>query len=449
MPSPGGGEQRGVPTLAKFGAGLIRSRDAMAFPDVDLAHAVGNGMPIRMGCRDSLSAPVPSSSPLTVIPAVSPLSSTSPSHPSVTCVSVILRLDRRIAISRTRQETRAVPRLRARRMTDTRCADRRAAPTTRQPLTPVNREAKDLRPTAPLRPAPHAHSNPDKPPPPPRRTAPIEPPMVMQPAAHIPNPVTRRTAPHHNLASRLRLGFAHLRDGWVEASRRPRCENRCRLSCPAAEDDAFRQAPTLRVRPASPHPPTKSDDLTLLVDNGATICHEKSQKPDLYLSVTFSVTCKGRLPGGLQICYRPRTHDILAPISTAIAGGLMATITWQAGVGGDWSTSASWSGDTIPGSGDIAVFSIPGSYTVTITTPEAAQSVTPDASGINSAITSALADRLRHWTFRRHADPLGAGGPLKEGGHADRRGRLRGRGGGRTAGWHDRGQPYLPPPTRR
>jgi fibronectin-binding autotransporter adhesin len=75
----------------------------------------------------------------------------------------------------------------------------------------------------------------------------------------------------------------------------------------------------------------------------------------------------------------------------AYPGGSMATITWQAGVGGDWSISGSWSGDIVPGAGDTAVFTIPGPYTVTIASPEAAQSVTLDASAINLDITSALA----------------------------------------------------------
>ena len=69
----------------------------------------------------------------------------------------------------------------------------------------------------------------------------------------------------------------------------------------------------------------------------------------------------------------------------------MATITWQAGTGGDWSVSASWSGDVVPGAGDDAVFVNPGPYTVTIASPEAARSVTLDASAVNLDITSALA----------------------------------------------------------
>jgi hypothetical protein len=47
----------------------------------------------------------------------------------------------------------------------------------------------------------------------------------------------------------------------------------------------------------------------------------------------------------------------------------MANLRWI-GVSGDWSTSSDWSTGTVPGPSDKAVIAAPGSYTVTVTTPE-------------------------------------------------------------------------------
>jgi hypothetical protein len=52
----------------------------------------------------------------------------------------------------------------------------------------------------------------------------------------------------------------------------------------------------------------------------------------------------------------------------------MATIHWN-GVSGDWSTAYNWSTSTVPGPSDEAVITAPGSYTVTVTTPDTVGSV--------------------------------------------------------------------------
>jgi hypothetical protein len=58
----------------------------------------------------------------------------------------------------------------------------------------------------------------------------------------------------------------------------------------------------------------------------------------------------------------------------------MATNQWI-GVSGDWSTPSDWSADAVPGPSDDAVIAAPGSYTVTVTTPQAVGSVLLDDPG--------------------------------------------------------------------
>jgi len=59
----------------------------------------------------------------------------------------------------------------------------------------------------------------------------------------------------------------------------------------------------------------------------------------------------------------------------------MATISWLTGASGDWSQGSNWAGGVAPGTGDDAVISARSTYTVTISTPISANSLTLDASG--------------------------------------------------------------------
>jgi hypothetical protein len=58
----------------------------------------------------------------------------------------------------------------------------------------------------------------------------------------------------------------------------------------------------------------------------------------------------------------------------------MAAINWKNPVNGDWSVASNWSTNTVPTSGDAVTISAPGSYTVTISSADLANSLTFNAS---------------------------------------------------------------------
>src|SRR5580704_17354019 len=57
----------------------------------------------------------------------------------------------------------------------------------------------------------------------------------------------------------------------------------------------------------------------------------------------------------------------------------MTAISWKSPQNGDWSTPTDWSTNTLPGSGDAVTVSIAGSYIVTISSPDAAGTLTFNA----------------------------------------------------------------------
>ena len=63
---------------------------------------------------------------------------------------------------------------------------------------------------------------------------------------------------------------------------------------------------------------------------------------------------------------------------------------WQAGVDGDWSNAADWSTGTPPDATTEAQINAGGTYTVTVTDPSAAQSLTLDAATATLSVQSAL-----------------------------------------------------------
>ena len=56
----------------------------------------------------------------------------------------------------------------------------------------------------------------------------------------------------------------------------------------------------------------------------------------------------------------------------------MATITWKNPVSGDWNAAANWSTDTVPTFGDDVTISVPGDYTVTVSSDDQANSLLVD-----------------------------------------------------------------------
>jgi len=54
-----------------------------------------------------------------------------------------------------------------------------------------------------------------------------------------------------------------------------------------------------------------------------------------------------------------------ASVSVELTGGPL--IEWITSDSGNWQDPANWSGGTVPGDGDVAVISVSGSYTVTLT----------------------------------------------------------------------------------
>ena len=95
---------------------------------------------------------------------------------------------------------------------------------------------------------------------------------------------------------------------------------------------------------------------------------------------TADLTVTGlTLAGGATIKDAAGNNAILSGAITNPAGVLQIdtkapTIRWI-GASGDWSTASDWSTGTVPGPSDKAVIAAPGSYTVTVSTPEAVGSV--------------------------------------------------------------------------
>src|SRR5271155_5804580 len=54
----------------------------------------------------------------------------------------------------------------------------------------------------------------------------------------------------------------------------------------------------------------------------------------------------------------------------------MAAVSWKNPVNGDWTVAADWSTGKVPGAGDDVRIAAPGSYTVSLTTPITAHSIT-------------------------------------------------------------------------
>ena len=88
----------------------------------------------------------------------------------------------------------------------------------------------------------------------------------------------------------------------------------------------------------------------------------------------------------------------------------MATIHWS-GVSGDWSTASDWSTDTVPGPSDRAVIAAAGSYTVTVSTPEAVGSILarrfPPPWDIEEPASSSTALTAAGWYDRSRGAPGG------------------------------------------
>ena len=59
----------------------------------------------------------------------------------------------------------------------------------------------------------------------------------------------------------------------------------------------------------------------------------------------------------------------------------MALVFWRAAVGGDWSTAADWSTNTVPSPADNVEFELVGNYLVTVTNAQTANSLTFNAPG--------------------------------------------------------------------
>jgi hypothetical protein len=68
----------------------------------------------------------------------------------------------------------------------------------------------------------------------------------------------------------------------------------------------------------------------------------------------------------------------------------MATLHWRSGVTGDWATGADWDLGLAPAAGDLALIDAAGVYTVTITAPEAVQSLTVNDAGATVVDSSTL-----------------------------------------------------------
>ena len=68
----------------------------------------------------------------------------------------------------------------------------------------------------------------------------------------------------------------------------------------------------------------------------------------------------------------------------------MSAVSWKSGVSGDWSQAADWSTGLVPGAGDDVTISIAGTYVVTVSTTEAAHSVTLGYSGATLQIGAKL-----------------------------------------------------------
>ena len=66
----------------------------------------------------------------------------------------------------------------------------------------------------------------------------------------------------------------------------------------------------------------------------------------------------------------------------------MATIHWASGASGDFSAASDWTGGEVPGTSDNAVIDLAGTYTVTLSSAEAVNSLTLDDGGATLAINT-------------------------------------------------------------
>jgi hypothetical protein len=80
----------------------------------------------------------------------------------------------------------------------------------------------------------------------------------------------------------------------------------------------------------------------------------------------------------------------------------MALVSWKAAVGGDWSTAADWSTNSVPTSADNVKFGLVGNYLVTVTHAQTANSLDFNAPGAqlvessSRTITTGIASRATH-----------------------------------------------------
>jgi hypothetical protein len=97
----------------------------------------------------------------------------------------------------------------------------------------------------------------------------------------------------------------------------------------------------------------------------------------------------------------------------------MATVSWKTGNNGDWGTAADWSGGKVPGASDIVTIAATGTYKVTISTAEAASSLTLNAAGAtlsdNDTLTIGSTLTVSAGTFALGSSGDLLGGTLKVG----------------------------------
>jgi hypothetical protein len=101
-------------------------------------------------------------------------------------------------------------------------------------------------------------------------------------------------------------------------------------------------------------------------------------------------------------------------------GDAMATIHWISSTDGDWNNPADWNPNSVPGPADHAIIDASGSYTVSVSGPEAANELTIGAAGATVADNSTLSvgDSLAvdTGTFQLNAGGTVAGGTLSANG---------------------------------
>ena len=86
----------------------------------------------------------------------------------------------------------------------------------------------------------------------------------------------------------------------------------------------------------------------------------------------------------------PAVPLAVGPLPLPVAGPRVTSESWANASGGDWGTAANWSSATVPTSSVAATIGLAGAYTVTITAPEAAQSLSVTDAGATVSDTSTL-----------------------------------------------------------